>query len=170
MKRAIALLLVTVLAFASSGCGLIFTGTHEEVPVQTNVPAQVWLDGELVGQTPVTLKLDSTEDHTLVLRRPGFHDVTVRITRSVGAGWVVLDILLAIVPVIIDAATGGWFSLDQEYVSVSLPPAGPPPPGYGPAPPGYGAPPAGYAPGPAGGYAPPAQPAPAPSQPQSQPR
>jgi hypothetical protein len=31
-----------------------------------------------------------------------------------GGGWIVLDVLAGLVPVIIDAATGEWSSVDEE--------------------------------------------------------
>ena len=39
------------------------------------------------------------------------------LTNRIGAGWVVLDILGGVVPVIIDAATGAWYAFDQNHVS-----------------------------------------------------
>ena len=39
--------------------------------------------------------------------------------RFVGAGWILLDLCLGLVPVIIDATSGSWY----EYEDVSMPPA-----------------------------------------------
>jgi len=38
----------------------------------------------------------------------------------VGAGWVILDILGGLIPVIVDAATGDWHYLDQTNVNAAL--------------------------------------------------
>lgn len=35
-------------------------------------------------------------------------------------GWIVLDILGALVPVVIYAATGAWYSLDQKNIDAVL--------------------------------------------------
>jgi len=42
------------------------------------------------------------------------------VTHHVRAGIVVLDILVGLVPVIIDAATGAWNSLSPNMVNVTL--------------------------------------------------
>jgi hypothetical protein len=44
----------------------------------------------------------------------------VVVNASVGAGWVIIDILGGLLPVIIDAATGDWYSLDQDHVNAAL--------------------------------------------------
>ena len=41
-------------------------------------------------------------------------------SRSVGIGWVILDILGGLVPLIVDTATGDWFMLDTEHVNVIM--------------------------------------------------
>jgi hypothetical protein len=38
----------------------------------------------------------------------------------VGAGWVVLDVLAGLVGIIVDAATGAWYELDQDAVNAIL--------------------------------------------------
>lgn len=37
-----------------------------------------------------------------------------------GAGWIVLDVLAGLVPIIVDAATGAWYGLDQDNVNAVL--------------------------------------------------
>ena len=44
----------------------------------------------------------------------------LNITNHVGAGWIVLDVLCGLVPVIIDAATGAWCDLDQKNIKAVL--------------------------------------------------
>ena len=50
----------------------------------------------------------------------GFKTVGQKINTKVGAGWVILDVLGGIVPVIIDAATGSWKKLDQDNLNAYL--------------------------------------------------
>ncbi|MCZ2846084.1 MAG: hypothetical protein O2U61_06290, partial [Candidatus Bathyarchaeota archaeon] len=50
----------------------------------------------------------------------GYKPKSVQINNKVGAGWVVLDIVLGLVPVVIDAATGAWYSLDQKNIDAVL--------------------------------------------------
>jgi hypothetical protein len=42
------------------------------------------------------------------------------ITNHVGVGWIVLDVIFGLVPVIVDAATGSWYELDQKIVNALL--------------------------------------------------
>ena len=87
--------------------------------------AEVWINGTRLGVTPVSLDLDNQKNHTVIFRREGFQEVTCQLTTSVGSTWVILDVVLAItlVPLIVDAATGKWKSLDQDACNVNLPPA-----------------------------------------------
>lgn len=85
--------------------------------------AEVYLDGNRMGTTPITLDLDNQAKHTVTFKKEGYQEVTCNIGTSVGAGYVVLDILGGLVPIIIDAATGKWKSLDQGACNVNLPQA-----------------------------------------------
>ena len=82
--------------------------------------AKVYVNGQYMGTAPLQLKLESKHGYTIEFRKEGYESKTVVITNSVGAGWIVLDVLFGLVPVIVDAATGNWYSLDQEHVNGAL--------------------------------------------------
>jgi hypothetical protein len=86
--------------------------------------AKVYVNGQLMGTTPFETKLESKHTYTIEFRKEGYENRTVMITNSVGAGWIVLDVLfiLLLVPIIVDAATGNWYSLDQDRVNAPLEP------------------------------------------------
>ena len=42
------------------------------------------------------------------------------INSKVGAGWVILDVLGGLIPIVVDAATGSWKKLDQDAVDAQL--------------------------------------------------
>jgi hypothetical protein len=42
------------------------------------------------------------------------------ISNHVGAGWVVLDVICGVLPVVVDAVTGSWYSLDQTNINAVL--------------------------------------------------
>lgn len=103
------------------GCATIFKGTSEEVQFNSDPQrAEVYVDGVKMGQTPLTLKLESKKTYVIELRAEGFEPQTQTITNSVGAGWIVLDILAGLIPVIIDAATGAWYHLSTKNVNMVL--------------------------------------------------
>jgi len=121
MRKFLTISILAAFAFMSSSCALIFKGTSEEVRFGSDPQrAEVWVNGAKMGETPVSLKLESKKTYTIEFKMEGYKSVTKSITNHVGAGWIVLDILAGLVPVIIDAATGAWYSLDQKNVDAVL--------------------------------------------------
>jgi hypothetical protein len=125
MKRALAALLLAPL-----GCATILNDDVRMVTVQSNPPgAQIVVDGIPAGVTPATIPLANSRDHQIMLNGP-YGTQACFLESRVGAGWVVLDIILLpiIIPIVVDAITGDWASLSQNGCYVNLaPPPGPPP-------------------------------------------
>jgi len=71
-------------------------------------------------KTPVELELKSDETYSIEFKKEGYETRTVILHSSVGAGWVILDILGGLIPVIIDAATGNWYGLDKDHINAVL--------------------------------------------------
>lgn len=102
-------------------CATIFKGNSSKVDANSSPQgAQVYVNGNLMGETPVRLKLESKYSYSLEFRKEGFKAKTINIQNHVGAGWIILDVLGGLVPVIIDAATGSWYDLDQKNVNAIL--------------------------------------------------
>ena len=119
MKRLLALFAVASLALA--GCGTLFTPAVKNVPLSSNPQeAEVYVDGVLHGETPLTLELSNRESHTIEFRKDGHGSVVCQLNARVNKGILVLD-LFGFVPLIVDAATGGWRTLDEDSCTVSLP-------------------------------------------------
>lgn len=127
------------------GCAAIFKGNFDRVLLNSYPQgAHAWVDGVYSGQTPIRVRLTSNTDHQVVLRLPGYADQPYMITHSVGAGWIIADVLLTfLLGVIVDAATGAWFHLDSMFVTLSpgistlAPSPTMAPPNQGPCPPGF---------------------------------
>ena len=131
-------LLVAALLGAPAGCATLLRGPTTMVTVRSDVPgAEVLVDGEVRGATPVVLALEHRASHNILVRH-GAVARAYRLESTVGLGWIVLDLVLtSLVGVIVDAVTGAWSSLSQEDVVVSFgdaallsraPPAAAPPP------------------------------------------
>jgi hypothetical protein len=104
-----------------TGCATLFKGTSEEVHFNSNPQkAQVIVNGTPMGETPVALKLEAKKTYTIEFRAEGYKPRTYAITNHVGAGWIVLDVLAGLLGVVVDAATGAWYSLDQKNVDAVL--------------------------------------------------
>lgn len=115
-------LLVLPLVIALSGCGTIFGGTTKMLSVNST-PSQARLTTEpLTAEftTPATLTLERKKSYTLVVWAEGYREAQFPIQRKMRVGVLVLDILFGLVPVIVDAATGGWWDLQPEVASVTL--------------------------------------------------
>jgi len=104
-----------------SSCATIFKGTTEEVNVNSDPQrAQIFIDGKLMGETPITLKMESKKTYLIEFKKEGYKTKTFNLTNHVGAGWIILDVLAGLIPVVVDAATGAWYHLDQKNVNMIL--------------------------------------------------
>jgi hypothetical protein len=130
VKRAVAA--AALLAVASSGCGAMFNGPFQTVEVRASDPeAEIIASGSVIGKGSAQVGGSPTDPPVVYVRGKDGRSARVQIESSVGAGWVVLDILCGLTIIglaapITDAAFNGWSSLDTPPV-VKLDPAGPRP-------------------------------------------
>lgn len=117
--KVISIILVWVFLFPS--CATLFKGNSSKLDLNSNPQgSQVFVNGNLMGETPVRLKLESKQTYSIEFKKEGYKTKIVNIQNHVGAGWIVLDVLAGLVPVIVDAATGAWYDLDQKNVNAQL--------------------------------------------------
>ncbi|RJP79563.1 MAG: PEGA domain-containing protein [Candidatus Zixiibacteriota bacterium] len=125
MRKAITPWLTAIMAVAIiwvfCGCAAIFQGTNDSLDLRSEPSgAEVYVNGNLMGTTPVKLELKSKETCCIEFKKAGYQTQTHNIGNHVGAGWIVLDVLGGLVPVIVDAATGSWYSFNEETVNAVL--------------------------------------------------
>ena len=102
------------LALASSGCGTVLG--KREAPVQlTSCPAGaiVYVDGVRQGQTPMEVKVSTEGAHRIVMELDG-RTGSCEVKGGVSGMWVAFDIAMGLIPLAVDAATGGWRALDFD--------------------------------------------------------
>jgi hypothetical protein len=117
MKKFLALAVIVCMAGA---CATIFKGSSEEVRFDSRpAGAEIWIDGVKLGTAPAVFKLESKKTYTIEFRLDG-KTKAVRLTNHMAAGYLILDVLCGLVPVIVDAATGDWFKLDTNNVIVDI--------------------------------------------------
>ena len=122
MKYSRFLLALPLLA-ALVGCASLFNNKTPSVDLESDpTEASVYVNGNYVGETPVSVDLSIRREHTITFRKDGYKDRSYQVSRSAGFGWIVLDVLGGLVGIIVDAATGGWFMLDTEHVNVIMAP------------------------------------------------
>jgi hypothetical protein len=108
-----------------SGCAAILGSKQKEFSLSsTPTGADVYLNGNRLGATPVRVKLSNEATHTFVFRRQGYREASCTLVRGTGGGWVILDILSGLVPVIIDAATNSWSQTKGDSCGQALEPIG----------------------------------------------
>ena len=115
------MLMLAAVAVVLAGCGALFNNGPANVMV-TSSPneAEVWMNGNRVGTTPMALSLKKNQDHSIVFKKPGFQESAFNLNRQISAGYVILDVLGGLLPVIIDAATGSWYTLSTNAVNMNL--------------------------------------------------
>lgn len=112
---------VGVLTLALAGCGALFNAGPAQVTFNSEPSgAEVLIDGNRYGTTPLVVDLSKKDSYAVTFRRDGYEEQVRTITSKVSGTYVVLDVLFGLVPVIIDAATGSWYVLDKDDVAVSL--------------------------------------------------
>lgn len=117
-------ILVGTAAVALTGCGTILHGPRQMVPVQSNpTGATVTATPSDAGPvtTPGTLDLERKNSYQLTFTSPGYSTATANLHPNIGTGTVIADVLLTgLVGVVVDAATGAWYGLVPENVTVTL--------------------------------------------------
>jgi len=112
--------LLALLALLPS-CATLFNGSKDAVDFSSDPGgAKVYVNGQFMGTTPFQLELISKHSYTIEFRKDGFQNKTVLLTNSVGGGWIVLDVIFGLVPILVDASTGDWYGLDQDHIAAAL--------------------------------------------------
>ena len=110
---------------AFSSCATIINGSTQKVFIVAP-PGTLISDtsGKLISMTrqdynenSITLKRN--RDYTLRFRNND-QELTTTLPRSIGAGWVVFDLLLDIVPIFVDWGTGDWYPFDNLKITFPL--------------------------------------------------
>jgi hypothetical protein len=118
MKR---LALAALFILLTSGCATLLASRHRNVPFRSDPPgAEVWIDGRLRGKTPLRVWLRHGTDYQVVFKMAGYPDRLRVMRNDLEEGWLVLDILFGLVPVVIDGATNSWSYLIDRDLSVDL--------------------------------------------------
>lgn len=115
------MLMLLVLSVSTPGCATLFGPNTHPLSLSSEPPdAEVYVNGFKQGETPLTLNLKADQSYTIEFRKEGYDPVIRVVNTRIGAGWVILDVIGGLVPVVVDAATGAWNELDQDAVNVVL--------------------------------------------------
>ncbi len=104
-----------------AGCATLFKSKNAVVKLDSDPQgAVVYINGNRMGRTPLPLKMSHKDPLTITFKKEGYEDKTYIINTKTAAGWVILDCLGGFIPVVIDAVTGNWTSLEETEVKVLL--------------------------------------------------
>lgn len=84
--------------------------------------SQVFIDQIYQGTTPLELHLKKDKDYHVTFRKEGFLPQTLTLSHRLSDGWVILDIMTGVVPAIVDAGTGSWYTLRPQSIYAVLDP------------------------------------------------
>ena len=104
-----------------SGCATIIHGSKQTVGISSNPSkAQVSIDGQLVGETPVSTRLTRGDNHLVKIELPGYMPYETNLTRKVD-GWIAGNIVFGgLIGLAVDAITGGMYKLTPEQIQSEL--------------------------------------------------
>jgi hypothetical protein len=112
-----------VAVILQSGCATVVNGTHDTINVVTEPSGAVVSTGVTSEETPCALRLSRSRDHKLVISKSGYEVRTVYLHREF-SNWAWGDIILVplVVPLIIDAYSGGIWNIAPESINLPLTP------------------------------------------------
>jgi len=122
-NRAVVCAVLLSLVVSVSGCGLVMGGSRQVVRA-TSSP-----DGAMVKtspetaetRTPAALNLERKNSYVLTFTKEGYAPAKAELQRGTRVGIIIADVLLTgLIGVIIDAATGAWYKLSPEVVTVAM--------------------------------------------------
>lgn len=113
--------LAGVLVLALTGCASIIHGTTQQVAISSSpTGAQVSVNNQDLGTTPIVADLKRKETHIVRVTLAGYEPYEVGLTRSV-SGWVWGNIVFGgIIGLAVDAITGGLYKLSPEQLEAEL--------------------------------------------------
>lgn len=120
MKRAFVYIII-ILILIYSGCATIFSGSKQEIQLNsTPSGAMIIINGSEEGTTPAEVSLKKGKEYIIEFVKEGYKKKTLRLSYSLGIGWLILDIVAGLVGVIVDAATSNWYIFDLDYYNAIL--------------------------------------------------
>jgi len=123
MKSFVSLVLVVGIIASSPGCATIATGGGEDQAVRvssTPKGADVFVNDELVGKTPMSIRLPRKDDHHVRIEKVGYQPYEKDLRSGMNA-WMFGNILLGgLIGLGVDLLSGASSGLDRTNVSPTL--------------------------------------------------
>ncbi len=126
--RASFALTIGVLPLVAAACATILQGTRDQVGIASQpTGAEVIIDNEFYGKTPVTAELRRKDKHVITIKVDGYEPYELTITRKT-SGFVFGNVVFGpfgLIGLAVDAISGGMYKLKPEQVQAELKPETP---------------------------------------------
>jgi len=112
---------VMLILLVTSSCCSIMLSPQQEVGIASNPSgAKVIIDGQEVGNTPLTTSLARKNNHNVKIELDGFMPYELHLTKKT-SGWVFGNIIFGgIIGLVVDLATGALYVLTPEDIQANL--------------------------------------------------
>lgn len=116
-----------VFVLAMNSCATIFGGKRNTIQVKMGSPenAMVYLDGELIGEAPFKIRIEKRriqEGSLIEIKKDGYETKQFEVNRKPHVGYVILDILGGVVPMLVDVANGNIYRPHTHKIEYELDP------------------------------------------------
>ncbi len=119
--------LVFALAILLNSCATILSGKMNTIKVKPGNPdkALVFIDGELLGEAPLKVRVTKyklQEGSIIEIKKEGFETLRYEVIRSPHIIYVAADILLGLIPLVVDVADGNIYRPNTQSIEYELVP------------------------------------------------
>lgn len=121
MRAFFTILSLVLITLSTQSCGTIIHGTTQEVGISSQpTNAQVSINGEDRGSTPMVADLKRKNTYMVRIQLEGYETYETTLTRST-SGWVWGNIVFGgLIGLVVDASAGGMYKLSPEQLSAEL--------------------------------------------------
>ncbi len=118
MKKLIACSLVVALL---SSCATIVSGSKQNVKFVSNPSAAtVYVNNEIIGKTPLDVKLSRKKEHKVSIKLEGYQTYETKLTKKLN-GWYFGNILIGgVIGLVIDPITGAMYNLSPKEITAEM--------------------------------------------------
>ncbi len=109
------------LLLGTVSCSSIFNGSQQDVEVKASESgAEIIINGNNMGKTPATIKLQRGKDHIVEIKKSGYDTYRITTGQSI-TGWFWGNLLCGgLVGMVIDLATGNAYDVEPSVINAQL--------------------------------------------------
>jgi len=116
---------IVAIVMSMTSCATILDGRKNTIKVEMGSPeaAQVFLDGEYIGESPFKIRISKfklQEGSLIEIKKEGYETLVYKVHRSPHIGYVVADMLTGVIPLIVDVADGNIYRPNTRKIEYEL--------------------------------------------------